>query len=81
MLHESFTRDIQGGSGLIQNEHRGVSNECASERQKLTLSGRQSTTALVHIGVVAFGQTHDEIMRAHSTRCSFDVLLRRPRFT
>ena len=73
-LHQSLGTGVDGGGGLVEDEHRRVSNGCAGDGQQLTLALRQVRTVAGQHGVVALGQALDEAVGVGQTGCG-DALL------
>ena len=79
LLHEPLARDVERRGRLVQDEHGRVGEERAREREQLSLTRRDPPAALVHVGVVAVRQRHDEVVRAHRPRGRPDLVERRVR--
>ena len=65
VLDERLGLGVDGGGGLVQDQHARVVRQRARERQQLLLSDRQRGAALGHLGVVAARQRLDEAVRVH----------------
>ena len=76
MLHQALTRNIEGCGGFIEYQHSGVCNKCPGKGHQLALTGREPAPALIHVGVIALGQSRNKIMRSHSTGCLVNFLER-----
>ena len=59
-LHQRFGAGIDGGGGLVQDQHRGIGHGRAGDGQQLALSLREVGTIAGKHGVVALRQTLDE---------------------
>ena len=73
-LHQSLGAGVDGGSSLIEDEHRRVGDGCAGDGQQLTLALRQVRAVAGQHGVVALGQALDEAVGVGQTGCG-DALL------
>ena len=80
-LHQTLALGIQRRGRLIQQKHRGVAQDRTRNGDALLLPPRQHHAPLAHIGVIAFGQVHDEFMRGGGFGGSFDLCIRRVRAT
>src|SRR5205814_6785660 len=55
---------VDGARRLVEDEDRGILQECSSERDPLALTAREAYSALANRGVVAVRQREDEIVCA-----------------
>ena len=53
---------------IVQHQHAGVGDDCASNRHTLTLPAAQRETTLTDRSVVPFGKSHDEVVGAGESR-------------
>ena len=65
--------DVRGR--LVQNQDARVGEQHTRERDELALPGGQGRAALLHRGVVAIRQLHDELVRVHGLRRRLDLLV------
>ena len=61
--------------GLVENQDARVGEQHARERDELALARGQGRTALLHHGVVAVWQFHDEFVRMHGLGSGHDLLV------
>ena len=61
--------------GLVENQDARVGEQHARERDELALARGQGRAALLHHGVVAVGQFHDEFVRMHGLGRGHDLLV------
>ena len=66
-LHQSLGAGVDGGSSLIEDEHRRVGDGCAGDGQQLTLALREVRAVAGQHGVVALGQALDEAVGVGQT--------------
>ena len=59
-LHQRFGAGIDGGGGLVQDQHRGICHGRTGDGQQLALALREVGTIAGEHGVVALRQTLDE---------------------
>ena len=62
-LHQCLGTGVDGGSCLIEDQHRRVGHGGAGDGQQLALALRQVRTVAGQHGVVAIRQTLDEAIR------------------
>ncbi len=65
-------------SRLVEDEHRAVREECARDRDPLTLPSRQLDAALADLRLVAAGQTDDELVSVRRLRRGDKLRIARP---
>ena len=70
---------IQGGGGFIQDENRSILQECAGDRDALTLAAGEIHAAFAQRGVESLGQFQDEILRLGAAGRQPDLFLGRLR--
>mmetsp|Transcript_39389 Transcript_39389/g.100639 ORF Transcript_39389/g.100639 Transcript_39389/m.100639 type:complete len:260 (+) Transcript_39389:336-1115(+) len=76
VLHEPFALGIQGGGGLVQQQHARVLEHSARNGDALLLAAAQLHAALADIGAVPLGQLLDEAGGVGGRRRRRDLLIR-----
>ena len=80
-LHQSFTLDVEGGGGFVENQDRWVGQQRPCNGQALSLSTRQTRAPLTEIRVPAFRQLLNERHRIGGASGSVELCLRDLRAT
>lgn len=70
---------IHGGCRLIEDEDRGLLDDGARQADPLPLSSGQRVSSFAENGIVAVGQSCNEVVGIGKRRCSFNLLARRVR--
>ena len=79
LLDSHLCLHVHRGGRLVQNQDPGVVEDGASQGNPLLLSHRQLTPPLSHLGVVAIGFGHDEIVGVRRCARLNDLIEGRPR--
>src|SRR5206468_12858791 len=69
---QRLARTIDRARRLVQQEDRGVPQECASQRDALSLAAGQRHAALADIRPIPVGETADEVVGVGSLRGGHD---------
>ena len=67
-LHQPLGGHVERGRRLVEDQHGGVGEERAGERDELALTGRQPAALVGDVGVVALRQPGDEVVGADRLR-------------
>ena len=67
--HLPFGAGIEGTGGLIEDQHPRVLQHRPGQGQPLPLAAREACPPLAHVGVVALGQAHDEVVGTGNPSC------------
>ena len=62
ILHQFFGTGIDGGSGFVQNHHRGIGYRCPGDGDQLPLTLGKAGTVAGQLRIIALGQAGDEIV-------------------
>ena len=74
-LHEGFRAGIDARCRLVENEYRRIRYGCSGDGQQLSLTLRQISSVAVEDGLVAIGQTADEVVGSHQLGCLYAFLV------
>ena len=73
-LDDGLGAGVDGGGGLVQDHDRGIGDRGARDSEQLPLALREVGAVVRELGLVALGQTGNEIIRTGQAR-GFDALL------
>ena len=65
MLHQTLARNIKRSSCLVENQNSWVGDEGTRKRNQLTLTGANTTAALVDVGFVTLRKRSDKVVNAN----------------
>ena len=68
-LYELFGTGVYRGCCLVENEDGGIGNGSAGNSQQLALSHTEVTSVATEQGVIAIGQTTDEVRGSYQLGC------------
>ena len=74
-LDQGFGLVVDGGSGLVEDQHGRIFEYGTGNRDPLALPTGEFLAAFADDGVVAFGKLHDEIMGFGDFGSFFDLLI------
>ena len=74
-LHHALALGVECAGGFIQQQQRRVLEHGTGNRNTLALSTGQAHPALAQKSVIAFGQSHDELMRKRSACCGLYLVV------
>src|SRR5262249_30159982 len=61
-LYQEFSFGIDASSGFVEHENARIGQQGARKAEQLALAVAEQATALTHVGVVAVGQTYNELV-------------------
>ncbi len=67
LLHEGLRRGVKGRGGLVEQQQARIAQQGPGDGDALALPTAQLDPPLAHLGVVAVGQIHDEVVRVGGT--------------
>ena len=71
-LYEVFGFGVDAGGGFVEDEQARVGEQGPHETEQLALAVTEQAPALTHIGIIAIGEAHDEIVRPNGLCRSYD---------
>ena len=77
LLYQCLGAGIDGACRLVENHNRGIGDRCARNRDQLALTLGQVCTVVGEHGVIALGQTADELVGVGQLCCDLDLLVGR----
>ena len=73
-LDLALGRGVDGGGGVVEDQHARVGQQRAGDRQALALAAGQRQPALADLRLEALGQARDELVGLCAPRRVFDLL-------
>src|SRR4030095_11804590 len=71
-LHEAFGLGVNAGSGFVEDEQARIGEQGPYKTEQLALAVTEQAAALTHIGIIAVGEAHDEIVRPNGLCRGYD---------
>ena len=62
LLDEPLRLAVERAGRLVEDQDRGVADDCARDRDPLSLAAREPDTAVADHGVIAIGELRDELV-------------------
>ena len=75
LFNELFRPGVDGGGGLVQNQHRGIGHRRPGDGQQLPLPLAQAAAVAGDGGVIPLGQVADEAVGVGQLGCGHDLLV------
>ena len=79
LLDQPFAFRIDRRERLVEHQHRGVAQQCPSDRNALALAARQAYPALPHHRPIAVGKPGNKLVGVGGARCRLQLVLGRLR--
>ena len=74
-LYEPFRTGVDGGCGLVEDEHRGIRDSSTGDGNQLAFALGEVATIAIENGLIAVAQTTDKIIGSHQTGCTDAVVV------